>query len=66
MPGGILGYEKPQSALSAFVGFFSATFWPAATLARCFIGGPKRRIQPERYAKLGFELIDKMKNECII
>jgi hypothetical protein len=28
----VLGYEKPQSALRAFVGFFSATFWPAATL----------------------------------
>jgi hypothetical protein len=49
---------KNPSRPAAFVGFFSATFWPAANLTVCFIGGPKRHIQPERYAQF-FENIVK-------
>jgi hypothetical protein len=52
---------KNRSRPAAFVRLFSATFWPAATLAGCFIGGPNRHIQPERYAKLRLKLIKKYK-----
>jgi hypothetical protein len=44
-------YEKPQSALRAFVRFFSGTFFCARETAARFplSGAKKRRIQPERY-----------------
>jgi hypothetical protein len=54
------GGEKPQSALRAFVRFFSATFWAGVNATHCPITRPKRRIQPERYAQLFFELVDKI------
>jgi hypothetical protein len=39
-----LAYEKPQSAHSAFVGFFSGTFWAGVNASHCHITCPKRRI----------------------
>jgi hypothetical protein len=50
-PNGGLAYEKPQSALRAFVRFFSGTFFCARETATRFLlsGAKKRRIQPERY-----------------
>jgi hypothetical protein len=42
---------KTPSRATPFMGFFSATFWPAAMLTHCFMGGPKRHIQPERYVQ---------------
>jgi hypothetical protein len=49
-PNGGLASEKPQSVLRAFVRFFSGTFG-AGSMLHCPITRPKRRIQPERYAK---------------
>jgi hypothetical protein len=40
---------KNHSRATPFVWFFSATFWPAAMLTHCLMGGPKRHIPPERY-----------------
>jgi hypothetical protein len=46
---------KNPSRAAPFVGFFSATFWPAAMLRIALLGGPKRHIQPERYAQFFVE-----------
>jgi hypothetical protein len=46
-----LAYEKPQSALCAFVRFFSGTFGAGVNATHCPITRPKRRIQPERYVQ---------------
>jgi hypothetical protein len=56
-PVGGLGSEKPQSALRAFVGVFLRHILARRKPAVCFIGGPKRHIQPERYATLGQKCI---------
>jgi hypothetical protein len=53
---------KNPSRAAPFVGFFSATFWPAANLTVCFIGGPKRHIQPERYAQCALKIVLKLWN----
>jgi hypothetical protein len=45
--GGLAG-EKPQSALRAFVQFFSGTFGAEVNATHCPITCPKRRIRPER------------------
>jgi hypothetical protein len=59
MPSGILGYEKPQSALSAFVRFFSATFGAGVIATQCPITRPKRHIQPERNAPFSLNFVQK-------
>jgi hypothetical protein len=51
-----LGYEKPQSAYglcAVFLRHILARRKPTV----CFMGGPKRHIQPERYAKWGLKLL---------
>jgi hypothetical protein len=47
-----LGYEKPQSAYG-LCAVFLRHILARRNSAHCFIGGPKRRKQPERYAQLG-------------
>jgi hypothetical protein len=60
MPNGILGYEKPQSALHAFVGFFSATFLRLlevlrnsfiATAKTSYTAGTLDAIRPKLFVK---------------
>jgi hypothetical protein len=52
-----LAYEKPQSALRAFVRFFSGTFGAGVNATHCPITRPKRRIQPERYMQCALKLV---------
>jgi hypothetical protein len=57
-PVGGSGYEKPQSAYglcAVFLRHILARRKPTV----CFIGGPKRHIQPERYAKWGLKFSEK-------
>jgi hypothetical protein len=58
-PCGGSGYKKPQSALCAFVRFFSATFGAGVNASHCPITRPKRHIQPERYATYDFNIFEK-------
>jgi hypothetical protein len=53
-----LGYKKPQSGL-ALCGVFFRHIWAGGLAAQALISPPKRRIQPERYAKYNFEIIEK-------
>jgi hypothetical protein len=46
------GSEKPQSGC-ALCGVFLRHILARRKPTVCFMGGPKRHIQPERYAKLG-------------
>jgi hypothetical protein len=43
------GYEKPQSACGLCAVFLSHIL-ARRNATHCFMGGPKRHIQPERYA----------------
>jgi hypothetical protein len=43
-----LGYEKPPSAYG-LCAIFLRHILARRNAAHCFIGGPKRRKQPERY-----------------
>jgi hypothetical protein len=49
-PVGGSGYEKPQSACGLYAVFLRHIL-ARRNATHCFIGGPKRHIQPERYAK---------------
>jgi hypothetical protein len=49
------GYEKPQSGC-ALCGVFLRHILARRNASHCFMGGPKRHIQPERYAQLIFEI----------
>jgi hypothetical protein len=40
------------------VGFFSATFGAGVIASQCPITRPKRRIQPERYAKYDLNFLE--------
>jgi hypothetical protein len=64
-PNGGLAYEKPQSALRAFMRFFSGTFFYARETAMRFplSGAKKRRIQPERYTQLRLNWLENIKNK---
>jgi hypothetical protein len=44
------GYEKPQSAYGLYA-VFRSHILARRNPTGCFMGGPKRHIQPERYAK---------------
>jgi hypothetical protein len=54
------GYKKPSRA-SPFVGFSPPHFCGCdkGTLRVPLSQPQKRRIQPERYATIGFEIVDK-------
>jgi hypothetical protein len=45
------GYEKPQSAYG-LCAVFLRHILTRRNATHCFMGGPKRRKQPERYAQL--------------
>jgi hypothetical protein len=44
------GYEKPQSACGLYAVFLRHIL-ARRNATHCFMGGPKRHIQPERYVK---------------
>jgi hypothetical protein len=44
--------KKPQSGY-ALCGVFLRHILARRNATHCFMGGPKRQIQPERYAKFG-------------
>jgi hypothetical protein len=50
-PVGGSGSEKPQSAYG-LCGVFLRHILARRNATHCFMGGPKRHIQPERYATL--------------
>jgi hypothetical protein len=51
-PVGGSGYEKPQSAYG-LCAVFLRHILARRNATHCFMGGPKRRKQPERYVPLG-------------
>jgi hypothetical protein len=55
-PVGGSGYEKPQSAYGLCVVFLRHIL-ARRNATHCFIGGPKRHIQPERYVPLCLKLV---------
>jgi hypothetical protein len=54
------GYEKPQSACGLCAFFLRHIFAVAGNLRFPLSQPQKRHIQPERYAQLFFELVDKI------
>jgi hypothetical protein len=56
-----LAYEKTQSAYGLYAFFLRHIFASPGTLRVPLSGLQKRHIQPERYAKLGFEIVDNNK-----
>jgi hypothetical protein len=46
------GYEKPQSGY-ALCALFLRHILARRNASHCFMGGPKRHIQPERYVQFG-------------
>jgi hypothetical protein len=55
-PVGGSGYEKPQSAYG-LCAVFLRHILARRNATHCFMGGPKRHIQPERYAKWDLNLL---------
>jgi hypothetical protein len=56
-PVGGSGYEKPQSAFGLCAVFLRHILSALQMLRICLFGRPKRRKQPERYAKWALKLV---------
>jgi hypothetical protein len=50
------GYEKPQLGC-ALCAVFRSHILTRRNATHCFMGGPKRHIQPERYVQLPIEFV---------
>jgi hypothetical protein len=64
-PVGGSGYEKPQSACGRCAVFLRHIL-ARRNATHCFMGGPKRHIQPERYAKLGLKFVENYEKKYLI
>jgi hypothetical protein len=64
-PVGGSGYEKPQSAYGLYAVFLRHIL-ARRNATHCFMGGPKRHIQPERYAKSTHKIVEILKNNLTI
>jgi hypothetical protein len=56
-PVGGSGYEKPQSGY-ALCGVFLRHIFARRNATHCFMSGPKRQIQPERYVQWGLKWLE--------
>jgi hypothetical protein len=59
-----LGSKKPQSGY-ALCGVFLRHILARRNASHCFMGGPKRHIQPERYVQLRLKFVEKYTENSI-